>query len=111
MLVCALTLLACENREPPGSSDARLTSAPVAGDPHGLQISRVHELRTVPADRNGLITSLSSPLDHALRRWLGYLGLLGVLWAAFFWSGYYIAKRAVAHADSAPSTRERDDKQ
>jgi hypothetical protein len=111
MLVCALTMLACESGEPPSASDARLSSAPVEGDLRGSQISRVRELRTLSADQNGLMSGVGSPLDRTLRRWLGYLVLLGVLWAAFFWSGYYIAKRAVAHADSGPSMPERDDKQ
>jgi hypothetical protein len=27
--------------------------------------------------------------------------LLGAAWAAFFWGGYYIAKKAVAHGSQA----------
>jgi hypothetical protein len=44
---------------------------------------------------------LSARADTLMRKWLGYLVLLGAAWAVFFWGGYYIAKRAVAHGAQA----------
>jgi hypothetical protein len=74
-------------------------------------VSLLQELHTLSGEGKGLMSGLGSPVDRTLRRWLIYLVLLGGLWAAFFWSGYYIAKRAVAHDQSARSTTpERDDK-
>jgi hypothetical protein len=31
--------------------------------------------------------------DAVVRRWIGYLALLGMAWAALFWGGYYVVKR------------------
>jgi hypothetical protein len=44
---------------------------------------------------------LSARADVLMRKWLGYLVALGAAWALFFWGGYYLAKRAVAHAAHA----------
>jgi len=69
----------------------------------------VQELRGLTASQKGLMTAANSPVDQMVRRWLTYLVLLGALWATFFWGGYYIAKRAVAHSDSPPPAAKGDD--
>ena len=35
--------------------------------------------------------------DRMVRRWIGYLALLGALWALLFCAGYYVVKRLSAH--------------
>jgi hypothetical protein len=66
-------------------------------------LALTREVRTLvdSGDAVHAANQLGARADSLMRRWLGYLVLLGAAWAVFFWGGYYIAKRAVAHGSHA----------
>jgi hypothetical protein len=64
-----------------------------------LQEARVL-LPSGPDDERWLL--MQSQLDRTARRWMGYLALVGIVWATFLWGGYYLVRR---HADPTPRRR------
>lgn len=67
-------------------------------------LALTHQVRTL-VESDGAThaaNQLVARADSLVRRWIGYLVLLGAAWSLLFWGGYYLAKRGVAH--SAHST-------
>jgi hypothetical protein len=58
----------------------------------------------VERDAAGAAKEVSAGVDRIMRRAVGYLLLLGAAWSLFFWGGYFLAKRAVAHPPGTGST-------
>ncbi len=71
-------------------------------------LALVQEVRSlVPPDtkKRGALDVLAAELDRGARRLLGYLLLLGVAWAVFFWGGYYLVRRLLEPASGSGAGR------
>lgn len=76
-----------------------------SGLSHALRTSdRLLDKATTLLDRSEkLAAGAERPLqlardqaDRMVRRWIGYLVILGAAWSVFFWGGYYLVKRRLA---------------
>lgn len=56
-------------------------------------VEQVRSLVPKSAEKQGPLDVLWGDLDRGARRLVGYLSLLGVAWATFFWGGYYLVRR------------------
>jgi hypothetical protein len=54
----------------------------------------LRELRALsPEDPGRMLDGLEQRSDRLVRRWIGYLVLLGAAWAVLLWGGYFVVKR------------------
>jgi hypothetical protein len=56
------------------------------------ELQRLTTQATAAAGKDPL-TAATDRADALVRRWIGYLIVLGAAWALFFWGGYYVVKR------------------
>jgi len=95
------------------------TGAPITGIEAVLTSSNELTARTLTLLREtrGMLPSgqrddpwqaVQTQLDRTVRRWLAYLALVGIVWATFFWAGYYLVRRrADRRAPRHPPPRHR----
>jgi hypothetical protein len=68
----------------------------------GVQETLSDTLATLGAAAAQTGPTVEQRVDRTVRRWALYLLMVGLGWALFFWSGYYVVKRLSAHG--APPT-------
>jgi hypothetical protein len=57
-------------------------------------VTILREIRALAPDQPGhVLDALEHRSDRIVRRWIGYLVLLGAAWAILFWGGYFVVKR------------------
>ena len=65
-------------------------------------VTLLRELRSLaPEDPDRMLDAIEHRGDRVVRRWIGYLVLLGAAWALLFWGGYFIVKRLTADSQSS----------
>jgi len=65
-------------------------------------VTLLRELRALAPEQPGrMLDAIERRGDRVVRRWIGYLVLLGAAWALLFWGGYLIVKRLTADSGSS----------